>query len=263
MSWQVKSPAPPSGYRYGPAYRPSRANVVRGIAYILLGRPRFLARDAFLAIPDMPLPPIVRGAEAIPEHGPFVVVANHYERPGLWMVWPALLVGQAVWERTGLDTHWVAIEEWESFAVRGIPVPRALIRQVFLRAFATYGIVAMPSALAPTSARAGAIRAAAGRIKRGEIVGLMPEGDVGSTPELLPAREGVGSFLLILAGGGVPVLPVGLYEEGDRLVAHFGPAFELKAPPEAREDRDRWARDQVMTAIRSLLPEPLWGVYRP
>jgi 1-acyl-sn-glycerol-3-phosphate acyltransferase len=262
MSWQSKSASPPPGYRYGRRYRASWENVIRAIIYIARGKPRSLAQDALLAIPNMPAPPLIRHADRIPESGQCVVVANHYERPGLWMAWPAIFAGHAVRERTGKDVHWVAIEEWESFSLWGIAVPPGVVKVVFERAFQTYGILAMPSPHAPATARAGAMRAAVQEIKEGHIIGLMPEGDVGATPELLEAREGVGAFLLLLAGR-APLLPVGLYEENDRLVADFGSPFPLELPAEVpKNDRDRWVRDRVMRAIRDLLPEPLWGIYR-
>jgi 1-acyl-sn-glycerol-3-phosphate acyltransferase len=262
MSWQPKSATPPPGYQYGPAYHPSRENIVRGIVYIAQGRPRSLAHDALWAIADMPVPPLVRGHDHLPTQGPLLLAVNHYERPGLWMVWPALLVSHLVQERTGGDTHWIAIEEWESFSFKGIPIPPEATRAVFARTFATYGIIAMPSPHAPVAARAAAMRAAARDIKAGKIIGLMPEGDVGPTPELLEAREGVGTFVLLLAGAGGRVVPTGIYEEGQHLVVHFGPPVDLALPESLpKSERDAWARRRLMLAIRDLLPRPLWGVY--
>lgn len=263
MSWQPKSARPPEGYRYGSSYAPSWENRLRALLYIALGKPRSLARDALLAMTNMPAPPSVRGAEHIPARGPFVVVANHYERPGLWMAWPALLVSHAVQERCGQDTCWIAIQEWESLRLWGVDVPPAATRAVFERAFHTYGILGMPPPYAEASARAAAMRKATGMVRSGSIIGVMPEGDVGATPELLPAKEGAGAFLLLLAAAGAGILPVGLFEEDSRLVARFGAPFLLKPGKEvARADRDRWASEQTMRAIRDLLPEPLWGVYR-
>jgi 1-acyl-sn-glycerol-3-phosphate acyltransferase len=262
MNWQAKAAGPPPGYQYGGRYRASWENVVRGIMYIARGKPRSLAQDAMLAIPSMPAPPLIRHADRIPESGQFVVVANHYERPGLWMAWPAMFAGHVIRERTGKDVHWIAIEEWESFSLWGIAIPPKVVRAVFQRAFQTYGILAMPSPHAAAAERAGAMRAAVQQIRNGQIIGLMPEGDVGATPELLEAREGVGAFLLLLAGRAT-LLPVGLYEENGRLVADFGPPFALEVPPEVpKNERDRWVRDHVMRAIRDVLPEQLWGVYR-
>jgi 1-acyl-sn-glycerol-3-phosphate acyltransferase len=263
MNWQPKSSAPPPGYTYGPRYRPSADNILRGIAYIALGRPRSLAHDALWAVANMPVAPRVRGIEHVPETGPLVLTANHYERPGLWMAWPALFVSQAIWQRTGRDTHWVAIEEWESFALFGLPIDPEVIRRVFARAFNTYGIIAMPAPSAPGAARAAAMRSTARRLKEGAIIGIMPEGDVGATPELLPAREGVGTFLGLLMAGGTPVIPTGLYEEEGRLVAEFGAPLSPTVPSGmSREDADRAIREQIMRAIAGLLPEPLRGAYR-
>lgn len=263
MSWQAKSSTPPPGYSYGPRYSPSLQNRARGIAYILNGKPRSLARDALLAIADMPRPPLARGTELIPETGPLVVCANHYERPALWMVWPALLVSHLVAERTGRDTRWIAIQEWESFTVCGVAVPPALIRHVFHRAFDTYAILPMAPPNAPASGRARSLHASLEAVKAGEIMGLMPEGDVGPTPELLPAREGVGSFLMHLWQNGATLLPVGLYEERERLVAHFGETLDLTpARNLLKTERDAWVRDRIMQDVKALLPEPLWGAYR-
>jgi hypothetical protein len=260
MSWQQKSSTPPPGYAYGPQYRASLANKLRAFLYIAAGRPRSLARDAFFALREAPVPPIVRGLDHIPTRGPFVVTANHYERPGLWMLWGALAISDLVLVRAGEDTHWIAIEQWESLSVAGISIPPEATRVVFERTFRTYDLLAMPPPDAPAAPRAASMRAAAGMIRAGRIIGLMPEGDVGPTPELLPAREGVGAFLLLLRA---PVVPIGLYEEDGRFVVHAGEPFTLTPPRDLPKDgRDRWARTRVMTAIRDLLPEPLWGAYR-
>ena len=254
---------PPVGYRYGPPYRITPTLRVRGAVAVALARPRSLARDALEVLRHMPAPPLVRGSDRIPEDGGFVVVGNHYERPGLWMAWPALLISHVVRERTGSDVHWIAIQEWEGFALRGVPIPRAVTRAVFERAFRTYAIIAMPPSDAPAAARAGSMRSAAHHVKRGSILGLMPEGTVGPTPELLPARVGAGSFLLFLAGSGARLLPVGIFEDDGRLVTQFGEPFQLSVPPGVTKDaRDTWARNQVMLEIRNLVPEALWGAYR-
>jgi hypothetical protein len=178
------------------------------------------------------------------------------------MAWPGLLISHLVWERTGQDLRWLAIEEWESLSLWGIDIPPDLIRRVFHRAFATYNILAMPSKHSTVTARAKSMRAALQTVKDGKVIGLMPEGDVGDTPALLPAREGVGSFLLMLAGAGAPVVPIGISEENERLVAHVGTPLDLTLPVGVpKTERDQWVRDRVMHAIRDLLPEPLWGQY--
>jgi len=236
---------------------------MRAIVYVARGKPRSLARDAALLLWDVPATPLVRGLDNVPEEGPLVVVANHYERPGLWMAWPAVLVAHVMRLRTGCDIRWIAIEEWDSFQVAGIHVSRDLIRTVFQRAFRTFGILAMARPDTPAVARAKSMRAATQEIKDGRVIGLMPEGDVGPTPELLEAREGVGVFLHLMAAAGALILPVGISEEQGRLVTHFGHPFELSIPRHVpKAERDHWVREHVMRAIRDLLPPPLWGFYR-
>lgn len=263
MSWQDKSAVPPPGYAYGCTYRPSRMNMLEAAYFIVRGRPRSLSTDAMRVLKHMPAPPLLRGLDNVPEAGPLVVVANHYERPGLWMAWPAVYLSTAMRQRTGQETHWIAIQEWETLSFGRIRIPTRVIRTVFERAFRTYGILAMPPPAAPAAARASAMREAVQLVKAGSVIGLMPEGTVGPTPELLDAREGAGSFLLLLAHAGARIQPVGLYEEAGRLVAQFGAAVDLVGPSEVPKNRrDTWARGRVMCAIREQLPEPLWGVYR-
>jgi len=255
--------APPGGYRYGGLYRPTWANIVLAISYICRGRRRSLAADGVLAFRHVRVAPLVRGEDRIPELGPFVVVANHYERPGLWMAWPALHVSHLVQLRTGQDIRWVAIQEWEDYRFHGIPVPPRVTRAIFERAYAAYGIIGMPQPSAPAASRAAAIRSVVDVVRGGGIVGLMPEGTVGATPELLPAREGVGTFLSLLTGTGASVVPVGLFEEEGHMVASFGSPFrpDLQVGVD-RTELDRRIREQVMHAIRDQLPPALWGSYR-
>jgi 1-acyl-sn-glycerol-3-phosphate acyltransferase len=253
----------PAGYRYGPRYRITPTIALRAAAYVLAGRRRLLSRDASTVVRSMPKHPESRDSELIPSEGRFVIVGNHYERPGLWMAWPAIFVSQTVAKVTGREVRWIAIQEWEAFSLWGIPIPRGWIRRIFQRAFGTYGIIAMAPPDASPSSRAASMRLAVDALRGGAILGLMPEGTVGATPELLEAREGAGSFLLLLAASGARFLPVGIYEEEETLVARFGEPFHLKPPPKlSREPRDSWARTQTMTAIRNLLPPPLWGAYR-
>jgi hypothetical protein len=107
------------------------------------------------------------------------------------------------------------------------------------------------------------VRGTIAAIKAGQVIGLMPEGTVGETPELLSPREGVGTFLLLATAAGAKIVPAGIYEEAGRLVIDVGAPFGLDLPSGlAKGERDGWARTQVMNAIKDRLPEALWGAYR-
>jgi hypothetical protein len=263
VSWSSKSFAPPPGYQYGPTYRASWLTQLRTVIYLTLGRPRSLARDGYLVLRDLPAPPLVRGADCLPEHGPLVLVANHYERPGLWIAWVGIVVSEIVMLRTGQQTHWITIQEWDTFSIAGIRIPPRFIRWVFTRAFRVWDLLAMPPPGARARERAAAMREALDTVARGGIIGIMPEGDVGPTPELLPARKGAGSFLELLAHAGATVVPLGIFEEDRRIIVAVGSPLALLLPPEiSQEDADASICGRAMRAIRDLLPEPLWGAYK-
>ncbi len=40
--------------------------------------------------------PILNGVEYLPQSGAFIIVANHYQRPGMWIGWVGALVVEAV-----------------------------------------------------------------------------------------------------------------------------------------------------------------------
>jgi len=88
---------------------------------------------------------------------------------------------------------------------------------------------------------------------------LAPEG--GDMPGGLLSRppSGSGRFMWHLARHGLRFIPVGAFEEDDRLCIRFGQPFELPAAvPEPIEDG---ASRLVMSAIAACLPERLRGAY--
>lgn len=95
------------------------------------------------------------------------------------------------------------------------------------------------------------------------LIGLAPEGRDSHDGSLIEPPPGNGRLLLRMASYGLKVLPVGIAEINGVLTARFGPPFELDSGPElSKEEQDRRATIQVMTAIGVLLPPSLWGVYR-
>jgi hypothetical protein len=78
----------------------------------------------------------------------------------------------------------------------------------------------------------------------------------------LPA-PGAGRFLLLLAGQGFPILPVGAWEEAGELCLRFGGSYSLDLPHSLKADeKDHAATEIVMRRIAALLPERLQGEFR-
>ncbi len=239
---------------------------------LLPGFKRSAAVDSVRILRVNPPLPRVIGLENMPAEGPFVIVANHYERPGLPTYFAGMAVCAAVAERrpASPETGWIITSEWLSRHFGPIPIPIWLSRWAFGRVGVVYGFIPMPKGDEKTAGRAAALRQAlavvgapaAGETRRhnGQAVGLTPEARGKGT--LLEAMPGSGLFLEMLTKRGAPLLPVGFHEEGEHLIVRFGEPFHLRRERRAdREEQDRLAREQVMVAIGRLLPREMWGFY--
>ncbi len=245
--------AVPKGYTLPISY------ILRFAVAVLMGRQREVGRDAAAVLVRSGLRCRMEGAEHIPAQGPFVLVANHYERPGLKVFWGGMLLTVAVWERRGQSPRWLMTSEWYNYRLGPLPVPVWVLRWLFRRLAKVYGLVIVPRARERGVGRAAALRAVLEAVAaEPRPIALFPEG-IG-TGRLLRPPEGVGLLLLALAERGVPCLPAGLFEDGDVLVARFGEPFLPRTTGE-KEERFRQARDQAMLAIGRLLPSSLWGEY--
>jgi hypothetical protein len=247
---------------------------------VLRQRRRSFAQDADLLLRPLKPSPTVADAHLIPVAGTFLVVANHYARPGLGAWLGAALITQAIAQRRpDTPVHWLMTDAWlyhdwlHSWTVT--PVTRWL----FTHLAEMYGFVTTPPVYDGwVQPREGAVSvrrflALAQQARaRGEVLAIAPEGtgDPAHPRCLVSPPPGVGRFLLLLArqagaaasDTSLPLLPVGVAERGDRLVATFGQPFSL-VPPAAlpKAQADAWASRQVMLAIGRLLPAELWGEY--
>jgi 1-acyl-sn-glycerol-3-phosphate acyltransferase len=205
----------------------------------------------------------VLNADHIPREGPFVLVANHYERPGLKVFWGGMLVSHAVFQRrtAGRSLRWLMTSEWYDFRLGPIPVPTSVLRWLFRRISRVYGLVIVPRAAERGVGRAAAMRTILDVVRgQGEAIGLFPEAF--GTGRLIHPAPGVGQFLLLLSKRGIPILPAGIFEEEGRLTAAFGPPFAIEMPSDVEKaESERRAGEQVMVSIGRLLPSELWGVY--
>ncbi|HXG35516.1 MAG TPA: hypothetical protein VNL15_00950, partial [Dehalococcoidia bacterium] len=90
--------------------------------------------------------PQVLGDEFIPVHDPFVLVANHYERPGLRVYWGGTLVSFAVSQKRQDRLHWLMTSEWRNYRLGPVPVPVWFLRWLFRRIARVYGLIIVPRA---------------------------------------------------------------------------------------------------------------------
>jgi 1-acyl-sn-glycerol-3-phosphate acyltransferase len=246
-------------------YRLRTSLILRFIWAVLRGRTRNLAADVEATLMAARPQPHALNDQHIPPEGAFVLVANHYERPGLKVFWGGMLASHAVAQRrtSQKSLRWLMTSEWYNFRLGPLPVPVWALRWLFRRLARVYGLVIVPRAPERGVGRAAALRTILNVVRdRQEAIGLYPEAR--GTGRLIEPMPTVGSFLLSLSSRGIPLLPVGIFEEEGRLIASFGPLFSIQVSRSAaKEERGRLASEQVMVAIGRLLPRDLWGVYGP
>lgn len=242
-------------------YRFPKPLLLRIALSIARAQPRSLGDDSAGGLRGASPPPVALNTHHLPATGPFVVVGNHYERPGLWGGWGAMVVSAEVRQATEppRDLHWLMSSEMVDFHVRGVSVPRWLSRTVFTRFARLYGFGLVAPPEAGVAGGSGGLRVVARHLAAGEPLGVFPEG----TPSvrLLDARPGVGVGLAWLTRGELPLVPVGIYERDDVLTIAFGPPFRLETGDDDRAERDRLLRDAVMRHVAAQLPPELRGRY--
>jgi len=228
---------------------------------LLFGWRRSFAGDGALLMKVNPFPRRVEGIENVPESGRFVLVMNHFDRPGLHPYHCAMMVSCFLKQHRPdvPEVRWTFTSELHGRRIGPFPIPLSLIRWVFRRIARVYNLVVMPRREELVMGRAAALRT---------LLRALDEAPIGITPEargsgrLVEPPRGSGLFLLSLARRGVPFLPVAVWEEDTTLVFRFGPPFRLSVPDGLpREGADRLARERVMTAIGVLMPPDWWGEY--
>jgi 1-acyl-sn-glycerol-3-phosphate acyltransferase len=186
------------------------------------------------------------GAENIPDSGAFIIASNHLGRMDVPLVYSLL------------DREDVIMLVAEKYKTN--PIIRWFVKQlngVWVDRF---------------NADFGALRAALGRLKRGNVLVIAPEGTRSPTGALIEGRAGAG---FLAAWSGVPVVPVAVTGTEDDLVkaqvrqlhrphinVQVGVPFCL--PPIPDHDRETALQvytDEIMCRIAALLPSKYRGVY--
>ncbi len=195
--------------------------------------------------------PTLLGLENLPDSPRFVLAANHYQRPGLWIAHVASVMTQAVKRRYGqIDppVRWVVTANWPPLKIGPWTLPSP---GDWLLGRVAHALCCYPVAFAGTNPEFTA-RTLRRMLRDARTlpcpIGIFPEGAAATAGKLSPPLPGVDRLLRQLAKSGWPVLPAGIGEDG-RFVIQFGPlipAAELLASADPAA--------LAMGAVAKLLP---------
>jgi hypothetical protein len=222
---------------------------------------RDIRRDAAYMVGRLPERPVVTGLENLPNQRPYIILSNHYERrPDAWVGWTACIAIDAIARaRPGrYPIRWVMTSAWEDCHIGPWYIDPRHLRWALQRFADLYGIILTPADDRRAFGRGAALRDIFHALAdpSGQVVALHPE--AGGTQSLITPPHGMGRFLTMLDRRGVPLVPVGAFEDGRRFHVGFGPALAHGALDGLS---DAQSAERVMRAIARLLPARSRGIY--
>ncbi len=208
--------------------------------------------DAFTAgiCAEMSPPPAVTGWEELPESARFVLVANHFQRKGMWILHPAAVLTHAVRKHYGPGDppiRWMVTANWPRLRLGpfSFASPGDLLLPRVAHVLACYPVSFAGSNHAFTARSIRRILREAPRENR--PLGIFPEGVAGAAGKLTRPLPGVDRLIAHLAKAGLPVQPAAI-SESDRLIVRFGKTI---SPEELLRSGD--AAQLAMNRIAELL----------
>ncbi len=246
-----------------PSYTYPPRTVVGGIASLLFGRRRSFRQDGLDCIARLEPPLQVLGTENIPQAGPCLLTFNHYYRPGFQAWWMTLAIASVVPQ----EVHFVMTSELTYPGKWYAPLGQAGSRLLLRGISRVYGFTPMPPMPPrPKDVEARALSVletlAFAKAHPQAIIGLAPEGGDQPGGVLNWPAHGAGRFVSLLTRSGIPVVPIGAYEEKGCLFLSFGEAYHPPDPAGLPADeRDRRVVEQVMRRIAPQLPARLRGEF--
>jgi len=237
-----------------PTYSFPKKIILEVILSILKNDKRCITSDAVRVISGVRPPIQIIGEKNIPNQGPGLVTLNHYSRLGFSIVWTALGISAQLPEK-----HiWLMTNAWTN-RTRGIGQLRTGITRVLFKQLANmYGFITTPPML-PTleelTERALSIRRLMHFIHENPetILCIAPEGQDFEYGKLGKPPDGTGKFIFQMQKQLGKIIPVGVWEEKERLVLKFGEPYTLDISCK-NEDSDMEIINLVMGKISNLLP---------
>jgi len=173
-------------------------------------------------------PALISGFENLPLSPRFVLAANHYQRPGLWIMHPASVLTQAIRQHYGPGdppVRWLVTANWPPIQLGPFKFrsPGDILLPRVADALACYPVSFARTNPAFTAQSLRRILRDAPNLIR--PIGIFPEGVAGSAGHLTDPIPGVDRLLAHLAKHGLPVQPARLSEGQGRLIARFGPTI--------------------------------------
>ena len=218
-------------------------------------RKRSLRADALRVTGRITPPVIVEGVSNIPASGGYVVVVNHYARPGFSTAWTALSLAASI----QTEITFIMSEAW---AFAGNPLGfllRPLMKFILACINEVYGFLSMPSMVEGFSnprSRAAAVRRVIefGRAHPAAVIGIAPEGQDSPDQGIGLAPRGGGKFILHLNRMGFKLLPVVVQERSGKLCTRFGKVFNIELEPDLPPDAiDEFVRRIIRDQLLALL----------
>lgn len=195
--------------------RPSRIpwNILLGVLWsALLEQKRDAAEDGKRLLRSLSPEPTVTGLGNLPESGPYVIIANHMNGPGIWVGVAAALIAGTVGDFSRTSVRGVGVNAYRNFRLGNlIPVPDTLTGWLFSRFYAVYDVIVMPHAREPVASRSQAIRKILSSLKKGDVVILFPEGGNVVDFRMRQFRAGVGDLLKMVARLNIYVVPIAIW----------------------------------------------------
>jgi hypothetical protein len=218
-----------------PAYPSIVTTVLKVLGAGIFRSKRSLRADTLPLISRVTPGPKTLGIDNIPVSGGFLIVVNHYSRPGFNTAWNALSISAEIEK----EITFIMSEEW---AFEGNPLGfflRPVMRGILSSITSVYSFLSMPSMMegfSTPASRAAAVRRVIKFVQShpDAVIGLSPEGQDSPAEGVGLAPDGGGKFMLRLNRMGFPLLPVVIAERSGRLVLHFGRPFDFPASLDER-----------------------------